>query len=455
MKKTIFFSLLIMAFLLTSCGAKPAAATQAPAATNAPAVAAKPVEVIWYVRSNSVENPWESTVAIPGFEKDHPNIKINLVIVPWADFDTKMQTMIAAGTPPDIWSHWGPSGFADYVARGLAADLTPFIEKDKYDLSDFNPDVLKIYNVSGKYYGIPMSIVGSDLFYNKDLFDKYGVAYPPTSWDDTSWTYDKFLEMCKNLTHVTGNPATDVYGCNMGFWPNDAFAWMYGKDLYPDTAYQTGFADTAYLDDPLVIKAFQDRQDIVWKLKYMPDPATVSAFGSGDIFKTQKVAVNVTGGWGWYNYSDVKDFKWAVAALPYGNAGRKGVNFADPWIMSSKTPHPQEAWEFFKYLISKDTMATLSKLTLNPPVRMSLIDDWYKSIPGMTPEAVKETYQGSLKYGKESPNHLLVRFDQLDQVVGAALDPIVNNKATAADTLPAANKKLIETLKQIQTENKK
>jgi len=182
MKKLIFFSLLIMAFMLSSCGAKPAAATEA-----APAAPAKPVEVIWYVRTQAVEQNWEQTYAVPTFEKDHPNIKINLVIVPWADFDTKMQTMIAAGTPPDVWSHWGPSGFADYVARGLAADLTPFIEKEKYDLSDFNPDVLKIYNVGGKYYAIPMSIVGSNVFYNKDLFDKYGVPYPTTNWDDTSW----------------------------------------------------------------------------------------------------------------------------------------------------------------------------------------------------------------------------------------------------------------------------
>ncbi len=189
----------------------------------------------------------------------------------------------------------------------------------------------------------------------------------------------------------------------------------------------------------------------------MPDPATVSGMG-GDFqhtFRGQKTAVEVTGGWGWYQFSDIKDFKMGVAALPYGNAARKDVQFADPWIMSSKTPHPNEAWTFFKFLISKETMASLVNVTHNPPVRLSLVQDWYKTIPNMTVDEVKAAFDGSLKYGKESPNHLLVRFDQLDQVVGAALDPINNNKATAADTLPAANQKLIAALKQIQTENKK
>ncbi|MCX7683391.1 MAG: hypothetical protein N2508_15730 [Anaerolineae bacterium] len=54
--------------------------------------------------------------------------------------------------------------------------------------------------------------------------------------------------------------------------------------------------------------------------------------------------------------------------------------------------------------------------------------------------------------GRESPNHLLVRFDQLNQVVSAALDPIFNNEAKAADVLPAADAELEKTLKQIKAE---
>jgi len=444
MKKTIFFVMLILVMALTACGPKSTAAT-----------VAAPVFVQWYVRSNTVEQTWENETIIPAFEAANPNIRITLVVVPWADFDTKMQTMIAAGTPPDIWSHWGPSGFQDYVKRGLVADLTPFIEKDKFDLTDFVPEVLKIYQVDGKYMGLPILTGGSFIFYNKDAFDKAGVAYPPTNWDDTSWTYDKFLEDCKALTHVSTpiDPKNDMYGCNLGFWPNDQFAWMFGQDFYPDTAYTTGFAEVSYLDSPLSIQAFQARQDIVWKLKYQPDPAALDAMGAGDVFINQKVAMNLTGVWGWWQ--TIPNFKWAVAALPYGAPGRKDVIFTDPWMMSSKTAHPQEAWTFLKYLVSPEVQTTWSKVTNAPPVRTSLLDSWYKQFPSMTPDQVKEVFQGSLKYGRESPNHLLVRFDQLDQVVGAALDPITNNKATAADTLPAANVKLIATLKQIETENKK
>jgi len=82
-------------------------------------------------------------------------------------------------------------------------------------------------------------------------------------------------------------------------------------------------------------------------------------------------------------------------------------------------------------------------------------EPWYKSFPTMTPDEVKEVFLGSLKYGRESPNHLLVKFDQLNQVVQSALDPIVNNEKQAADTLPDANTKLEDALKQIAAEYKK
>jgi multiple sugar transport system substrate-binding protein len=446
MKRNAFWgllcSLVIVALLLPACGGK---ATEAPPA--------EPVEVIWYVRTNDSEQPWEQNVVIPDFEAKNPNIKINLTIVTWDDFDTKMQTMIAAGTPPDVWSHWGPSGFADYVYRGLAADLTPYIEKDNYDLSDFIPDVLKIYTLGGKVYGLPMLTTGSFIFYNKDLFDAAGVEYPPSNWDDTSWTWDAFLKKCEALTNDTGDPQTTTFGCNLGAWPNDQYAWMWGQDLYPDSAYQTGFADEAYLDSEAAIAAFQARQDIVWKYHWMPDPAQSDALAAGGgLFEGGKVAMHITGGWGWWNFVGLeKQFNWA-AALPYGGPNRRDVVFTDPWMMSAKTTHPDEAWAFLKYLVSPEAQRGWMELVKAPPVRLSLAEDWYKQYPTMTPEEVKENHLGALKYGRESPNHLLVRFDQLNQVVGSALDPIFNNTANAADTLPEANAKLEEALQSIKAE---
>lgn len=430
--------------LLSACAS---AATQSPN-SNSPTQ----TEVTWYVRLSETEQDWEVRTIIPDFEKKNPNIRINLVIVPPNDFDTRMQTMIAAGTPPDIWSHWGPSGFQDYVKRGLVADLTPFIQKDRFDLSDFQPEILDIYKVDGKIMGLPMISTGSFIFYNKNLFDKAGIAYPTTNWDDRSWTWDRFLQVCGALTSVTGDPATDVYGCNLNLWPDDAYAWLWGQDIFPDSAYQTGFADQSFLDDPRVIAAFQARHDILWNLKTIPTLAAADAMNTnGDLFKNQKIAMNLTGGWGWWDYADIKDFNWGVAALPYGADGRRDVIFTDPWMMSAKTAHPNEAWTFLKYLTAAAQQESWMNFTGAPPVRKSLAEKWYRQFPGMTPDKVKEVHLGALQYGRESPHHLLVKYDQLFQIIRSAVEPIMNNQRTAADSLSAAKKALDNALVQIHS----
>jgi multiple sugar transport system substrate-binding protein len=120
--------------------------------------------------------------------------------------------------------------------------------------------------------------------------------------------------------------------------------------------------------------------------------------------------------------------------------------------MSSQSPHPEEAWEFLKYLTNAKSQREWMELTGAPPARKSLAEDWYSIFPTMSPEEVEELHLGGLKHGRESPNHLLVRFDQLNQVVSSAVDPIVNNEATAADVLPDANAELTATLQQIKAE---
>lgn len=411
------------------------------------------VEIIWYVRTSDSEQPWEREV-IRGFETQHTAIKINLVIVPNADFDTKLQTMVAAGTPPDVFSHWGSTGFGDFYKRGLVADLMPFIQRDHYDLSDFIPQVLEIYKINGKIMGLPMLSTGSFVFYNKDLFDAAGVKYPPIDWNDTSWTWDAFIKKCGQLTHRTDDPNNMTFGCNLQLWPLDSYTWIFGENLYPESAYETGFTEKAMLNSEGITKALQSWHDLIWKYKYMPDPAQTNAFGGGDIFKNGKVAMNLSGGWGWWNYQSVS-FNWGVAALPYGSSSRRDVIYTDPWLMSSKSQHPNEAWEFIKYLVSPDIQRTWIELTGAPPARQTLMKDWYSRFKMMSPEDVKEVHLGALKYGHTCACDQLVRFDQIDQTLSSSIDPILNNEAPVQEVLPKANEKLEQTLQQIKNQYSK
>ncbi len=473
MRKNILLILLVAALMLGACSPaqtpQPAAteteavvepvleeepvATEEVVETEEPEVVQEPVEITWLVRAAEVENAWEAEVAIPKFEEANPNIKVNLIYLPGADFDTKLQSMIAGGTPPDVFSHWGSSGFRDYLTRDLLADLTPYIERDTFDTSDFVTDVLDIYTVDGKIMGLPILSGGTYMFYNKDMLDYYGVEYPTTDWNDTSWTVDAYLEKCGALTQNIDDPDLGTFGCHLGFWPSDGLAWLYGGGYYPEEAYASGFAEESLMTSEPVVNGWQLRQDMVWKYHYMPQPSETEAFGGTNGFKNSKIGLYITGAWGWWQFGDLDEqFNWGVAALPYGAEGRKDLVFTDPWMMSKDSNYPDEAWEFIKYLSSPEVQQEWMELTGAPPVRNSLLNVWAESFSTMTPEEVMEVYLGSLEHGIESPNHLMVRFDQLDSTIGAKTSQISNNERSAAEVLAEIKTDLDAVLKQIKAE---
>src|SRR3954465_3060539 len=60
------------------------------------------------------------------FQSKNPNIKVNWLHTP-EDYETKLKTMLAGGTPPDVF--WG-SNMADYVSRGVVMDITDRVKSD-------------------------------------------------------------------------------------------------------------------------------------------------------------------------------------------------------------------------------------------------------------------------------------------------------------------------------------
>src|SRR5262245_37613980 len=183
----------------TAAQAEPAAAASpTPEVTFAEEAAAGQKTLVWMVRTGLTENRWERDVVLPGYAKANPDVFVKVLNIVQDDIAVKREAMIAAKEPLHVWStNWGGDGFASDRTRGLITDLTPLIQRDKFDTSDFIPEIFAIYASEGKQWGIPFLTTGSYLYYNMKLFDEAKIPYPPTDWDDKSWTWDKFVETAK------------------------------------------------------------------------------------------------------------------------------------------------------------------------------------------------------------------------------------------------------------------
>jgi len=120
--------------------------------------------------------------SLNAFRQRHPQITVNLTNTPGATYTDKLQTLIAAGTAPDVF-RLGGDVFASFYVLKVLAQLDPVIKRDRYNLADFYPSSLEVTQWGKRQYGLPSSFGYRVLFYNADLFQKEGLPLPPAQWN--------------------------------------------------------------------------------------------------------------------------------------------------------------------------------------------------------------------------------------------------------------------------------
>ena len=121
------------------------------------------------------------------FARLNPDIKVAFEPMPWADYTRVMITKFAAGTAPEVLNI---SKLSQWANLGELLALDDLVAQDSsLDMDDFFPlvvdngrfDGLRVGK--GPLYGMPLNAGCYVLFYNKEMFDEYGVSYPDGTWD--------------------------------------------------------------------------------------------------------------------------------------------------------------------------------------------------------------------------------------------------------------------------------
>jgi len=395
------------------------------------------------------------TKLIPDFNKTFPKVKIEVVTAPYDQFDTKLQTMIAGNTPPDITSHFGQSGFTDYYNKNILMDLTPLLQADGYDpvATGIPEEIVNIYKVDGNIYGLPLNTYVSVMAYNKDLFDKANIPYPTTDYEDASWTWDKMIEVAKKLTKNSTDMAEATYGVEWFWGEPDMGPLYFGAKIYSDDTWKNGGNPSeVYFNSSEVINAYQKLSDLVFKDKISPTDSIVQGLGgqSGESFTSGKIAMKPAGSWILAGTSELP-FKVGVAAIPNGGNDKiRDVLYVDPLFILKGSKNPQAALEWIKFNLEPAIQEKMIELSGgNPPANMKAFDKYCSFFPNIDPKDLKRVYEGGIKYGTESYNHLINNYSQIWTIVKNETDPcLLTGEKTAAEVAPIVQEKVVELLKK-------
>lgn len=389
---------IMVSFVLSACAAPATQAPQAPQdqPTTAPeekptAVAEeKPTEAVqptaipvdpnkvtirWFVGLGTGTDPNQVEIEnkiVEEFNASHPNINLIIEIVNYNGARDTLSTEIASGNPPDIVGPVGVSGAEAFHGQWL--DLTSLIEKTQYDLAQFDKGSVDFYKVGGEgQIGLPFAIFPSLLYYQTEMFDEAGLAYPPQkygekyTWPDGTeeeWNFDTLRKLAMKLTvDANGKDATDP-----AFDPTQIVQYGYEPQYQDARAIGSYFkAGSAVAEDGKTAQipaewteAWKWVYNGVWVDHFIPNLSVRESaeFGTGNPFNSGKVAMALTHLWYTCCLTDAGE-AWNVAVVPSYN-GQVTANFnADTFRILKDTKHPDEAFEVLSYLLGDASLELL------------------------------------------------------------------------------------------------
>ena len=135
---------------------------------------------------------------------------------PYSEFDAKLMQAVRNGTGPDMVTMF-PSDAINYMEENLLVDLAPYINDPEIGVPNFKESMSAgMYEEITQWgedsiYLFPITATGEVLFYNKTMFDKYGLEAPQT-WTDVEEA-SKVIYENEGIPGFGTDSVTDTYQC--------------------------------------------------------------------------------------------------------------------------------------------------------------------------------------------------------------------------------------------------
>ena len=203
-----------------------------------------------------------------------------------------------------------------------------------------------------------------------------------------------------------------------------------------------------------VIQGHQFVQDLIWKHKVSPDPATRTSMAQlAPPFKTGRLAMSLDGGWQYWQTSDIREFKLGYAALPRMRTN-KNINFNDFWIMGRESKVKDAGWKVMRVLTSVEATSAYSKLSLTPPTPRESLTAWLNEVTKFSGQSVADLTKvttGAIKKerSQESPDHIFLQHPKIGDTYAQEVNPLLNNAGPAKDLVPGIARALDEAVRGI------
>ncbi len=401
---------------------------------NTFALAKAPTTIsFWFLGADRASNEYFMDSA-KAFGETHPQIKVEAVVLPstQADMDLKLNAAILSGTFPDVLSVL----ISTVGSRGPRGDFYPL---DKYiknwaDKNDIYESVYDVGKCNNKIVGLGYNPVPEVLVYRKDFFKEARLDpnHPPTNWDELA-------KYAKKLTVKDSN--NNVIRAGFDIPAVNANAFMKTFFYQNNAAVIDVKKQKPMLNDPAMISAL----DFVIKLKnenisipydYQKKDSIPFVYGRSAMSFLQPTQIAQL----LESNPSLKDKIGLAPVL----TGKKKTDLCGYrlFAIGNASKHKNEAWEFIKFMMSKNQMRYRYTNLKVPVVRKSMEDEFIAKDPTFN--------QALIDYVKCGKGDTAVSWNTLAvKYIHLAFEEAYSGKKTPAKALMDAQNNLLKELKSL------
>ncbi|MEU1412780.1 extracellular solute-binding protein [Streptomyces sp. NPDC005731] len=286
--------------------------------------------------------------AIKEFEAKHPGVKVKFEEKGFEQIQKTAPMVLNSSDAPDLMEYNKGNATAGLLSKqGLLTDLTPEVTEHGWDkMLSAGVRTTSQYDAngvmgSGKWYGVPNYAEYTMVFYNKDLFKKYGIAEPKTL-DDLTSAMDTFV--AKGVTPLANAGAE---------YPAQQYLYQLALSK----------ADRSWVDSYELYKGKADFHDAAWtygattfadwvKKGYIGKTSSgAKAEDAGVAFIQGKNPILFSGSWWYGRFKAENKFDWGTMLWPGSNLTLgSGGNL---WVVPKGAKNKDLAYDFIDITMSK------------------------------------------------------------------------------------------------------
>jgi multiple sugar transport system substrate-binding protein len=285
---------------------------------------------------------------IAAYENEKPDVDVKMIEASDRDdLIARLSTSFAAGTPPDLFL-LNYRFYAQFAARDVLEPIEDRVDdSDVFQQDDFYEEAMSAFRFNDTLTCLPQNISSLVVYYNKDLFQEAGVAFPKEGW---SW--DDMVATAKKLTKDSngdGKPEVHGLGIEASLIRIAPFVWSNGGEVVDDVENPTHFT----LDSPEAQVALERFLQLHATDKVTPNEEEVESEDDETRFQNGRLAMVLSSRRATPTFRTIQKFDWDIAALPQ-HKEQAGILHSDAYCLTKASENKDAAWSFMEYALGPE-----------------------------------------------------------------------------------------------------